>query len=476
MRDQILAAGKIPEDVLPRLNKFIPYSPWPKQWVALCWKNPAKVTELFYGGAAGPGKSQVLLMAAAQYVDMPQYRAILIRRTWVDLNQPGGLIPRSKEWWDNRWWNESKRCWTFPSGAIIQFMHMEHPDDRFKLKGAQAHFIGYDELTEFPSEEMYSYAFRSLRKERGDPIPLRLWGASNPGGPGHEWVKRRFIGRLRKGEDLKNFLIANPYDKSKPHECLVVLGTMEDNPSLDQSYSETLDRLSALERRRQKFGDWDAAAEGSFFNRENFPVIDAIPDGVEIVAKVRAWDRAASTKKDADYTVGVLAWLGSDGIIYIVDVVRGRWTTGEGDDIIVATAEADGIDTLIWGQQDPAAAGKGEDERMKNDVLLRFNYFSETVATNRKGAKALRARPLARMSEQKRVKVLPGAWNDAFLSELEQFTEDGSHQFDDQVDPAALAARKLTESGETVELQSAWENGREMERLEDEILDNLGDG
>lgn len=436
----------IPRGVSIPPSPWIPHTPWPKQWLFLLCNE----LEAFFGGAAGPGKTDVLLAGAAQYVDHPHYNAVLVRRTWVDLNQSGGLIPRSKEWWGGTKaeWNETRRCWRFPGrpGATVQFMHMELPDDRYKWKGLQCHFIGIDELTEFEMAEMYTYGFRSLRKVEGDPIPLRMRSGSNPGGPGHEWVKKRFIEKMPRGKQFAILDMPNAYDSRKPsYQCVVLLGTLDDNPSLDRGYENSLDMLSPLERRRQRFGDWDAAQAGSFFDRMNFSIVKKMP--CDWVARVRAWDRAGSETADADYTVGVRACLGSDENIYFDDMIRGQWTSGKVDEIQRAVAETDGVETIIAIQQDPAAAGKAEAERVHDKVLSSFNCEVETVATNVKGAKALRARPLASGSERKRVFLIEGRWNDDFLSELQEFREDGKHNHDDIVDSASLAYRKLETPG-----------------------------
>ena len=78
----------------PRLTKYIPYDPTPKQRAFLLMNNK----EILYGGAAGGGKSVAQLMAALQYVDIPNYSAILFRRTYADLSLPGALIDMSKQW------------------------------------------------------------------------------------------------------------------------------------------------------------------------------------------------------------------------------------------------------------------------------------------------------------------------------------------------------------------------------------------
>jgi hypothetical protein len=54
--------------------------------------------EAFYGGAAGGGKSDALLAGALQYVDVPGYAALILRRTFKQLSLPGAIMARSKEW------------------------------------------------------------------------------------------------------------------------------------------------------------------------------------------------------------------------------------------------------------------------------------------------------------------------------------------------------------------------------------------
>ena len=89
--------------------------------------------EAFYGGAAGGGKSDALLMAALQFVDVPGYAALLLRRTYAELEKADGLIPRAEEWLagtDARRLDGGKK-WVFPSGARLEFGHVQDEGDRF---------------------------------------------------------------------------------------------------------------------------------------------------------------------------------------------------------------------------------------------------------------------------------------------------------------------------------------------------------
>ena len=150
--------------------------------------------EALYGGAAGGGKSEALLMAALQFVHVPGYAALILRKDTQRLQLAGGLIPRSHEWLANSGavWNASRRQWTFPSGATITFGYLSNWLDKYRYGSSEFQFIAFDELTEF-TEEDYLFLFSRLRKVQQLHVPLRMRSASNPGGIGHVWVKGRFV-------------------------------------------------------------------------------------------------------------------------------------------------------------------------------------------------------------------------------------------------------------------------------------------
>jgi hypothetical protein len=101
--------------VTPRMPWPIPHQPTDKQRAFLLFGG----LEAFFGGAGGGGKSDALLMAAFQWVDISGYSAIIFRRTFADLALPGALMDRSKDWLlgTGATWNEQRKVWTFPSGG-----------------------------------------------------------------------------------------------------------------------------------------------------------------------------------------------------------------------------------------------------------------------------------------------------------------------------------------------------------------------
>ncbi len=245
---------------------YVPHDPHPPQERFL-WLD---CFEAFYGGAAGGGKSDALLMAALAYVDVPGYAAILFRRTFPDLNQPGALIPRSKEWLSKSpaRWHGGEHRWTFPSGATLTFGHLQREDDKLQYQGAEFQFAGFDEQTQF-TETQFAYLASRLRRPEYGPlsrVPLRLRGAGNPGGPGHKWTKRRSVDRIPNPDDPEDTL----------DDCaarVFVPAKLSDNPSIDQnSYTESLGALDPQTRKQLLDGDWNARAAGDWV----FPNLDPI--------------------------------------------------------------------------------------------------------------------------------------------------------------------------------------------------------
>lgn len=257
--------------------------------------------EAFFGGAAGGGKSDALLMAALQYVDYPGYAALVLRKTLTDLKQPGALLSRMQEWLDPWEGNgvryvASEHTYYFETAdrnrpAKIQFGYIGEQNAKIRYQGIEVQGCFFDELTQHTKED-YTYLFSRLRKNackthktydsgpligkprfvQGCPecelqksLPIRMRSASNPGGFGHRWVKERFaIGPhidpvLAKKQGIKVRYIG--HNKERPF----IPSFVADNPYLDQAaYYESLDELSELERRQLKDGDWDASVDSRF--------------------------------------------------------------------------------------------------------------------------------------------------------------------------------------------------------------------
>jgi predicted phage terminase large subunit-like protein len=409
----------------PKLTKYVPHAPTPKQSAFLL----LDCLEAFYGGAAGGGKSDALLMAALQYMDVPGYNAILFRKTYSDLALPEALMDRAHEWLapfrnaKQVRWREKDKVYMFPTGpglppATLTFGYMEHENDKYRYQGSAYQFVGFDEVTQI-LESCYLYMFSRLRRLVGKPVPLRVRSASNPGGEGHMWVQKRF---LEDGPAAGRIFIP---------------ATLDDNPFLDrESYVRSLQELDPVTRAQLLEGNWTIRHGGRMFKRQWFHIVDIVPAYMKLV---RYWDMASTepTKKNPnpDWTVGVLIGE-ARGYYYILDVRRFRARPSDVEALIHQTAKIDGKHVNIWLEQEPGASGQQIIDHYIRNVLKGYAVRGNKTT----GSKISRANPASAAAEQGRVSVLRAPWNNKFFDELELFP-DGEK--DDQVDGFSGAFEKV---------------------------------
>ena len=387
--------------------------------------------EALFGGAAGGGKSSALLMSALQYVDVPNYSAILFRRTFADLSLPGALMDRFKTWIsesDEIHWNANSYVATFPSGARISFGYLNNTNDYLRYKGSEFQFIGMDEVTEI-RESDYRYLFSRLRRPASGPlsqVPLRMRAASNPA---PNWVRQRFI--VEGSQEGRIF----------------VPSLLTDNPGIDaDSYRQALSALDPIERRRLEYGDWWSTSLGTLFNREDFVIIDHtdVPQVTSAARAVRFWDLAAtephSGNLDPDWTVGTLM-LFDQGIAYILDVRKIRAKSEKVEQFLAQTAQEDGKMVSIRIEQEPGSSGKALIDQYARYVVPGYDL----VGIRSSGDKLTRARPFAAAVANGNVRLVRGAWLSDWLDEMASFPEACIH--DDQVDSAVGAFTFLTGLG-----------------------------
>lgn len=190
------------------------------------------------------------------------------------------------------------------------------------------------------------------------------------------------------------------------------------------------------------------ARGGDFFKRVWFPIIDIAPVNGKCV---RFWDLAATEAKqgkDPDWTAGAKLML-KDGITYIADIQRTRATPQGVEYLIRQTAELDGKNVPIFMEQEPGNSGVSQIDYYRRNVLQGWPFYG-TRAT---GSKEVRAAPLASQAEGGNVRLVRGAWNAAFLEEIETFPH-GKH--DDQIDSVAGAYNQLTTAYTTSRVKVRW--------------------
>jgi hypothetical protein len=231
------------------------YQPNPKQALA----HAARADEVFYGGAKGGGKTWCLLWEAFRHCLQwgQDAHAVLFRRTYHELEDT--LILEARKNWPEQvgTYVDTKHEFRFNNKALCQFRHLETKDDVQRHFGKQYTFMGLDEATYLESEDMYMTLYTALRSPKNPRIFPRFFTTSNPKGPGHNWVLKRFIEpaepmHLFQVDGLTRiFIPARVYDNA----------TLMKN---DPRYVKVLESLPEADRKAYLHGDW-TVFEGQAF-------------------------------------------------------------------------------------------------------------------------------------------------------------------------------------------------------------------
>jgi hypothetical protein len=345
-------------EYFPALRKYCPLldSLSPQQALFLL----LDCREAFYGGAAGGGKSAALLMAALQYADVPGYAALILRKSFPQLSQPGMLIPMSRTWLgrtDARW-NEQMKEWRFPSGATLRFGHVQDEGAIYDYQGGAYHFVGFDELTQF-SEHAFTYiAFSRQRRDlamRDLGIPIRVRATANPGGIGHGWVKKRYIDAREKGVEY-------------------IPARVSDNPGLDVvEYEESLMHLPEMLRKQLLDGDWGA------FEGAAFPEFDKEIHCVRDTELGKHWDRFESMDYGLNNPTCWLAWaVDTDGNLVVFDSYYKPALPSESAPVVLLRRH-DWRSTVCYGDPQSLAQRTGTVNRFGDPATIETEFADQGV-------------------------------------------------------------------------------------------------
>ena len=232
--------------------------------------------EALYGGAAGGGKSDALVIEALRQVEIPHYKGLILRKTFPQL---GELIDKTLTYYPRAFpkarYNGGSHTWVFPSGAKIVFGSMQRVQDRVKYQGQAYDFIAFDELTHFTYDE-YSYLF-SRNRPNGPGTRVYIRATANPGGVGHGWVKERFITAgppMRTIWQDVTWRTPEGALKKSRQSRIFVPSSVFDNPTLlenDPMYVQRLASMPEAERNALLYGDWDSFTGQVFTEWRNDP-------------------------------------------------------------------------------------------------------------------------------------------------------------------------------------------------------------
>lgn len=378
-------------------------------------------------------------MAALQYVDIPGYAALLLRRSYSDLTLPGSLMERAEQWLrgTDAHWAEKEKTWEFPSGAKITFGYLANETDKYRYKSAEFQFIGFDELTQFTGT-MYLFLMSRLRRLVTSKIPLRMRSASNPGDIGHEWVRSRFVDH--KPEVLPTTPAEEIFRTVRPF----IPAKLADNPHLDAvEYAAALEELDPVTKAQMLNGDWSARRVGAKFKREDFCRyidLEEVPTGLRFF---RWWDLAStepkpnSKNKDPDWTCGALVgYHEKSGDWICKDVKYTREDPAKTEDFIYKTAVEDGIAVRIYMEQEPGASGKTVIDNYRRKVLVGFDFRGQRST----GSKEVRAIIFAASVGNHKFVLVRAPWNRMLITNAEGFPMPGYH--DDDIDAISGCMQK----------------------------------
>ena len=340
--------------------------------------------DILFGGAAGGGKSYAMLVDPLRFCHFKDAKALLIRRTMPELRE---LIDKSWELYPKAFpgarFKQQDKTWTFPSGAKMEFGYCEKDSDVYRYQGQAYSWIGFDELTQWPTEFCWNYLGSRLRTTNPE-IQTYLRATANPGGVGGHWVKKRYIDPAPANESF-SVTVQTP-DGSREITRKFIPALLKDNPYLaDSDYSTMLAGLPPVLRKQLLEGNWDVV-EGAAF-----PEFDT---GIHVIPPMEIpahWERL----KGIDYgyaSESAVEWAAvdpEDGTLIIYRELYMKGLTGGPLSSIIREMErpdlrsiAGVLDGAAWSQM-----GGGYKGPTVGEVLVREGHKLRRADKNRKAGK-----------------------------------------------------------------------------------------
>lgn len=220
------------------------------------------VPELLFGGARGGGKSSFLLGDfCGGAMQGEAWRGIIFRQTYPELEEliflSRSIVPAC---WPGSEWLQQPKTWKLPNGAELRMRNLENANDAVHYQGHSYAYIAFDELCSWRDDQAYRMLMACLRSTE-DVKYKRIRASANPGGPGHAWVKERFIDPAPLGYE--------PITDALTGQVRVFIPSrVEDNQILmakDPAYIDRLRGVGSPELVRAWLeGDWSVVV-GAYF-------------------------------------------------------------------------------------------------------------------------------------------------------------------------------------------------------------------
>lgn len=275
--------------------------------------------EVLFGGAAGGGKSDAIIIdalgAAFGGWQNGNYRALLIRRTFPQLRE---LIDRTRVIYPaidaGATYKEADKVWEFSSGAKLIFGFCERDPDVYQYQGQQYQWIGVDELGHFPTPFVYEYLTSRLRSP---DVSLRCYMRATCN-PGPKWIMERF-GIQKSGQPS----LVQLDIEGRTFRRRFIPSFLSDNKHLEGTgYRERLLQLPAAQREMLLEGRWDVFDVPSAVYKDE---MRAARDGERIRPVPHDSSLKVHTVWDlgfADSMAVICVQKGPDGVLRVVDYLQ----------------------------------------------------------------------------------------------------------------------------------------------------------
>ena len=335
--------------------------------------------EVLYGGSAGGGKSYAMLADPLRYMGHPSFSGLLLRHTTEELRE---LIFKSKEMYPQIWkgikWSERKMQWEAPSGARLWMSYLDRDDDVLRYQGLAFSWIGFDELTQWSTPYAWNY-MRSRLRTSSKELGLYMRATTNPGGPGHSWVKKMFIDPAPANESFwatdieTGERLTFPQGHSRAGEPLFkrrfIPASLFDNPYLADTgdYEAMLLSLPEHQRKQLLEGNWDIN-EGAAFPEFNRSIHVVEPYDIP-----QSWTKFRACDYGYGSFTGVV-WIAvtpSEQLVVYRELYCSKVTASDLADMILREEADDGtirygvLDSSLWHNRGDTGPSLAEQMNMK---------------------------------------------------------------------------------------------------------------
>jgi hypothetical protein len=230
------------------------------------------VFEVFFGGARGGGKTEASIGDWLEHSQTwgEHANGLFVRKTSKQLEE---VVARTKQIFPHigAKFNSMRSEWLMPQGGRLKFRYLERDSDAEEYQGHSYTRLYVEEVTNFGSPEPINKLRGTLRSANGVPCGMRATG--NPGGPGHSWVKARYIDPNPKGYEIIREPFLNPFTgETVTIDRVFIPSKISDNKKLMESDPLYVARLQQQGSgdlvKAWLYGDWDVVL-GAFFNEFN---------------------------------------------------------------------------------------------------------------------------------------------------------------------------------------------------------------